>query len=107
MKYIKPTYKINNGIDEISLIRDYDFKKSFGEIVYRFTVYKYITRPLVFCELIYNKEESQLHVRVIDNNGLDYGYNKEEYGKSSLIELINSKINKKLKELNEKGLIKL
>lgn len=106
MKYINPTYKLNNDISEKILIEQYDFHRYNNEIVYRFPVYKYNNKPLIFGEFIYNEEENQLHIRAIDHNGYNYNYNEEYFGISKLIENINSKINTKINEFQKKGVIK-
>ena len=97
MKYIKPIYKLNDTNTNM-LINQYGFRKYFGEIVYRFPVYKYNNKPLIFAEFLYNDEENTIHIRVMDDSGNSYNYNKEEYGKSDVIETVNKRINEIKKE---------
>lgn len=56
--------------------------------------------------MIFNEDEHQIHIRAIDNNGNSYNYNKEYYGKSNVIEIINKKIQYELNKLGKKGIIK-
>lgn len=106
MKYIRPIYKLCDDILPTKLA-DFGFRKLFGgEIVYRFPVYKYNDKPLIYAEFTYDSEENQIHIRAIDNKGNSCNYNKEEYGKSKVIETINTEINKSLNKLKREGIIK-
>lgn len=105
MTYIQPTYKVSESITEKYLINTYNFKKSEYGLTLRFPVYKYKNKPLIFAEFIYDGEENNIHVRATDNNGNSCNYNKEEYGKSDVIEKINKEIWKKLNELINGGVI--
>lgn len=106
MKYINPIHKVNNDVPLSKLI-DFGFRKLFtGEIVYRFPVYKYNGKPIVYAEFIYNTEENQIHIHAVDNKGSSCSYNKEEYGKSSVVEIINIEINKTIQQMKKNGLIK-
>lgn len=106
MKYIEPIYKTEECITSKMLLEFYDFRKYDGEVVYRFPVYKYNNKPLIYTEFVFCEDERQIHIRTIDSNGNNYNYNKEEFGKSEMIEIINKKICCKLNELNKKGIIK-
>ena len=46
-----------------------------------------------------------IHINVYDLNGDTYSYNKEEYGNSLIIELVNERIQEKVEEFINKGLI--
>lgn len=106
MKYIKPTYKINDSIT-FNTLHSYGFRKTFeGEIIYRFVVYKYLSRkPLIFCEFIFDEEEKQIHIITKDLNGMNYNYNPEEYGKSDVIKMINCQINKEINKLIKESIV--
>lgn len=106
MNYIKPIYKTVDTITSKLLIDFYDFRSFSGETVYRFPVYKYNNKPLIFTEMAFNEDENQIHIRAVDNNGNNYNYNKEYYGESDVIEIINKNIRYKLDEFNKKGIIK-
>lgn len=104
MNYIEPIYKVNKNITTKELL-DYYFKRYDGDIIYRFPVYKYNFKQLIFAEFLYDEDEHQIHIRVFDNNGNSYNYNKEEYGKSKLVEVINKRILEKINKFREVGII--
>lgn len=106
MKYIKPVYKTYEELSPAKLA-DFGFRKLYnGEIMYRFPVYKYNDKPLIYAEFAYDSEENQIHIRAVDNKGNSCNYNKEEFGKSKVIEIINTEINKVLNKLKREGIIK-
>lgn len=105
MNYIKPIYKTITGINDKYLIANYGFKRSEYGATLRFPVYKYKNKPLIFVELIFDGEENQIHVIVMDNNGNPYGYNKEEYGDSKVIEKINNHICREVDRFTKEGII--
>lgn len=105
-KHISSTYKVKNYIT-LDILMDYGFRKSFSrEITYRFPVYKYEGKPILFAEMLYNADEHQVHINVNDTSGNSYSYNKEEYGKSKVIEEINFEINKKINKMVKEWIIK-
>lgn len=106
MQHILPTYKTTNMVDNRFLIDNYGFRRTEDGATLRFPVYKYKNKPLIFAEFIFDQEEKQIHIRVIDNNGNSCSYNKEEYGDSAVIRKTNSEISKQLKFLERKGIIK-
>lgn len=106
MKYIKQIYRTNNNITVQNLIERYNFLRLNNEIIYRFPVYKYGNKPLIFCEFVYDNEEKHLYVRVFDTNNNSYSFNKEYYGESNVISAINNKIYEKINEFVKNGIIK-
>ena len=107
MNYINPIYKTKDTITTKALIDFHNFYKYDGEIVYSSPVYTYNNKPIIYAKLVFNDEEHQIHIRTVDCNGNNYNYNKEYYGKSEVIEIINRKINNKLSEFYRKGIITL
>ena len=103
--HIKPVYKTNSSVTAKSLY-EHKFRRTInGDIVYRFIVYKYSGRPLIFCDFTFYEDENQIHINVADVNGNTYNFNKEEYGKSDVIKIINNCIQKELNNLITKGVI--
>ena len=98
MKYIKTTYDVENI--NYKTLYEYGFRKTYnGEFIYKFIVYKYNKKkPIIL-------EEKQILISVKDIVGNSYNYNKEEFGKSKLIETVNRKIYKELNLLKKKGII--
>lgn len=105
MSYINPIYQLNKRITTRTLLEQCDFRRFDGEIVYRFPVYKYNNRPLIYGEFVYNEKENQLHVRAVDNNWNACSYNREYYGASDVVENTNKKIQDKINDFIERGLI--
>lgn len=103
--FIQPTYLVSDKINEKYLTDNFNFRKSEYGLTLRFPVYKYKSKPLIFSEFVYDKEESQIHIRAIDINGYSCNYNKEIYGKSDVIIYINKQIWSKLNELIKGGVI--
>lgn len=106
MKHIKPVYKAHEELLPAKLA-DFEFRKLYnGEIMYRFPVYRYNDKPLIYAEFIYDTEENQIHIRTVDTKGNSCSYNKEEFGRSNVVEMINTEINKTLNKLKREGIIK-
>lgn len=106
MKIIKPIYRVDDNVT-YNTLKECGFKRvNSGEVIYRFSVYKYMNRkPLIFCEFLFDEEEKQIHIIAKDLNGNIQNYNKEEYGKSDVITEVNKKINNELNALRRKGII--
>ena len=105
MNIINPTYKAK--IFTIQELKNkYDFYR-FGEnIVHRFPVYKYNGKPLITGEFIYDEEEYVIHINEIDiNTNISVSYNKSEYGKSKVTEIVNSNMQKEINKYKREGLI--
>lgn len=105
MKYIKPIYEVKTSINEKILLDHYDFRIFMGEIINKFPVYKCKNKPLIYGEFIFDNVEHQVYIRAIDNNGVTYSYNKEEYGKSDVVETVNENIWTRIKQLEKEGVI--
>ena len=104
MKYIEPIYKIKSV--EVELLHRYNFHKYKDDFVFKFPVYRYEGKPLIFCEFVIFEDDMQyIHINAYDLNGDTCSYNKEEYGNSLVIKIINERIREKLKEFMDKGLI--
>lgn len=105
MKHINPIYKTHDYITASSL-RKYRFHKNLEDnIVYRFTVYKYKNKPLIFCDFIFNEEEKQIHINCFDSNNTICSYNKEEFGKSDVTEIVNQNIFNEIMRFVQEGVI--
>ncbi len=106
MKYIKPVYETQEHITS-SLLYKYKFHKNLeNNMVYRFPVYKYKNKPLIYCDFIFNEEEKQIHINCFDTNNNSCAYNEEYYGKSDVAEIVNKNIQKELNFLIKEGVIK-
>ena len=106
MKNIKSKYKLRPTTTN-ELIKDYGFSWYLGECVYRFPVYKYSGKPLVFCNMVFDEEENVLLINVFEQNlNTFYSYNKPEYGVSDVVEHINKIIYNKIRRFMKLGLIK-
>lgn len=107
MNHIKPTYKVIN-VDIKDLVFKFDFHRRNKDncLVYRFPVYKYNGKILIYGEFnIYDDDANTLHVNAFDINNNTYDYNKTEYGKSKVVEAINKKINEELNKLIKGGVV--
>ncbi len=106
MEHINSTYKVNEYVIYDTL-HEYGFHKTVNdEIVNRFVVCRYNRKPLIFCDFIYDEEEKQIHIITKDANGNFYSYNKEEYGKSDVVEQINREIQNRLNIMFKEGIIR-
>ena len=105
MNIINPVYKTN--IFTIQELKNkYDFHR-FGEfIIHRFPVYKYNGKPLIMGEFIYDEEEYVVRINAVDLSTNTFcQYNKSEYGKSKVIEIINTNMQKEIDKYRKEGVI--
>lgn len=107
MKYIKPMYTVKN-VDVHELFAVGFRKYRDNSLVYRFPIYKYKNRPLVFCEFaIYDDDRNVLHINAFDLQGNSCNYNKEEYGRYDTTAEFNYNIWDEIKKMEKKGIILL
>lgn len=105
MTIINPTYK-TNIINSYELRIKHDFHKIGENTIHRFPVYKYNNKPLIMGEFIYDEEEYTIHINAVDiNTGTCVPYNKSEYGKSKVTEIINTNILKEIDRYKKEGVI--
>ena len=103
---INPIYKIKSVEPKDLLCRFKFHKYNKDEFVYRFPVYRYEGKPLIYCEfVIYEDDMQYIHINTYDLNGDYYAYNKEEYGKSLVVEIINERIQEQLNFFAQSGLL--
>ena len=105
MKHINPIYKTHDYVTP-TLLRKYKFHKNLdNDMVYRFVVYRYKNRPLIFCDFIFDEEEKQIHINCFDSNNTLCNYNKEEFGKSDVTEIVNQNIFNEIVYFIKEGVI--
>lgn len=105
MNNIQPVYKAKN-VPYQELRNKFDFHRLGEQIVHRFPVYKYQGKTLIMGEFLYDEEENIIHINTTDNaTGTFYPYNKTEYGKSKVIEIINANLQKEIDKYRKDGLI--
>lgn len=105
MNKIEPVYKAKDTTYQ-ELRNKFDFHRFGEQIVHRFPVYKYQGKPLIMGEFLYDEEENVIHINTVDNaTGTFCPYNKTEYGKSKVTEIINANIQKEIDKYRKDGLI--
>lgn len=105
MNVIEPIYRVKN-ITYQELKNKFDFHMFDEQIVHKFPVYKYQGKTLIIGIFIFDEEENLIHINTEDcASGTFYPYNKTEYGKSKVIEIVNSNIQKEIDKYRKDGLI--
>lgn len=75
------------------------YDNEFDDYIYKFPVYKYNKIPILFCKIGIDEETKHIWFNVYDNNGLYMPYYNDEYGKNTLIPLIEERIEKEFSKL--------
>lgn len=107
MIYIKSIYNIKEV--EMKKLLSVGFKRfNDDSLVYKFVIYKYNNKPLVYGTFtIFDDERTSLHINTADIYGNFCNFNKEEFGISTVVEENNKKIYTELIKLKKKGILKL
>lgn len=81
----------------------YDVKLK--EYVYKFPVYLYKHKPLIFCKLGVSEDDNKIWYTVCTNSDVTYAaYYDRYFGKNLVTKEIDRRLKKKFKELGVQGL---
>jgi len=91
-------YKLDITKEEMKKL-GFRYNNEYDGYVYRFPVYKYNKIPILFCKMGIDEETNQVWFNIYDNNGLYMPYYNQEYGRNTLISLIDERIEKEFSKL--------